>query len=519
VARSKQWVREALLLRYPLLCSPFEESIGGQRASSVDARTPKNELLFLAQRAKSHDMATLSTKAALYAVAVAFGAAILFQRVALVKAFALALSLITAGLLLPLCLAFYVKQPPRAHQYRRLAFTTPAGWASAETTYEWEHRQSFVSKRLHPSIPPKLNGSIDGLLDLIIQEFVHKWFQALTSPVVSNTFPQAVETIIRHCFSQVIDRALEVDWPTLLVSKLLPILTSHVQNYKTAGGFNSEDELDLILATKYAALTTAGKLHPAIDVASLNSKPSEEKWLRAKFDSILDLILPAHEKASKAVSVMAREIVANAVVLNVIDMLSDPDFLNSNIDTGLARLLREQDQVKQLRVALDNTSAVSMKRAQARAISATTTDKEFESFLRSIKHLGSLADARRLRNDIDLSLGRTRLSSPEGKLQVYIDRLSVARAKVDKRIKELGGDHAMVSAKLFNVTAHSLDAESICRTRSRATYFCQSDPFSACCFKLLDGIHGAKAPLSPARVLAPCTKLGRSIATVGSLGK
>ena len=87
------------------------------------------------------------------------------------------------------------------------------------------------------------------------------------------------------------------------------------------------DELDLFLASTYAT-----KLHPAVDVTGPNSRPAEEAWLAALVGRILPLIMPEREVDSLAVRIIAREIVASAVILPIIDLVSDPDFWNRMID-------------------------------------------------------------------------------------------------------------------------------------------------------------------------------------------
>ena len=176
-----------------------------------------------------------------------------------------------------------------------LAFTGRAAWARTQTKHAWACAPSTESKQsLHPSVSPSLTVSIDALFDLIMRHFVLKWYRPLTSHQASNAFPAAVEKLIRHALAQALQRVDKVDWPTLIVQKILPKVTRHLELFKAAGGRVSGEEMDLLVASKYAALLKAdgqrGALHEAVNVASLESRPAEEKWLRPRVESILRLL-------------------------------------------------------------------------------------------------------------------------------------------------------------------------------------------------------------------------------------
>jgi sorting nexin-25 len=106
------------------------------------------------------------------------------------------------------------------------------------------------------------------------------------------------------------------------------------------------EELDLLLAGRYSAGMDAGKLHPAIDNLSTTfTKQTEEMHLRQLIDAALPFILPEKEGRSAALKLVAREIVACAVLYPVMEMVSDPDFWNKAIDqvVSLTLILPELD--------------------------------------------------------------------------------------------------------------------------------------------------------------------------------
>jgi sorting nexin-25 len=183
----------------------------------------------------------------------------------------------------------------------RLHFSTPAAWARTLTQYEWAESNALHGEKqiLHPSFDKATNAAVDELLDLLIKNFVLSWYLPLISQQVSRTFPAAVEHIIRQCLAALLQRADKLDWPNLMVARILPKITTHIQNFKEAGGLGVADsDMDLALAARYASLLPGGKLHEAVNVNSLTTRPTEEKWLRGKVGGILQLIMPRSSAAS-----------------------------------------------------------------------------------------------------------------------------------------------------------------------------------------------------------------------------
>lgn len=182
----------------------------------------------------------------------------------------------------------------------RLAFATAAAWERTQTQHDWASASAEkpAKQELHPNLDQEATSAIDQVLSLIIQHFVLAWYIPLFGQYAPRAFPAAVESIIRFCFAGIIKRAERLDWPTLLVSQILPKVTLHLQTFKAAGGIAVADsELDLALASKYSALlplSAGGKngLHEAVNVSSLNSRPSEEKWLRPRVVALLRLLMP-----------------------------------------------------------------------------------------------------------------------------------------------------------------------------------------------------------------------------------
>ena len=177
-------------------------------------------------------------------------------------------------------------------------FATPAAWT--QNKYKDTSREQGQS--LHPQIDAQVEHALENLLKLILQNHVHDWLDRLTSPQRLSTFPSHLENLIQSILVSLINKSQGIDWTKVFVNRIVPILTKHVEHFKqveinlkirTAPNVESFINFDEILvANKFATLEKTG-LHQAVNVASVDSRLSEEAYLREMSSKILPLILPS----------------------------------------------------------------------------------------------------------------------------------------------------------------------------------------------------------------------------------
>ena len=180
---------------------------------------------------------------------------------------------------------------------------------------------------------------------MIVRDFVLTWYKEISS---SPSFPVAVSSVLHDSLSTLLDRAAGIDLSALIVKRILPKVTEHIELFRQsevalrgAGlerRLTQSEELDILLASKYASGRENGKLHPAIENLSTSfTRQTEELHLRNLIDKALPHILPEKEGQSKALKIVVREIVACAVLYPVMEMVSDPDTWNKAIDQVVSR--------------------------------------------------------------------------------------------------------------------------------------------------------------------------------------
>ncbi|BGP30845.1 tRNA (guanine-N(7)-)-methyltransferase (tRNA(m7G46)-methyltransferase) [Rhodotorula toruloides] len=379
-------------------------------------------------------------------------------------------------------------RPGRRRGPPPLHFTSPAAWDMTQTKAKWE-ATATANRLSFPGAPPFLSAAIDSLLHLILRDFVEKWYSAVSD---SPVFPNAVDATIRESLLAISSRVGKVDWSDVLVGRILPLLTTHFERFGIAekavhgrgarAGTPDSDEFDLFVASRYAQESKENRLHTAVDVASPNSRPAEEAWLRSTFEAILPLVLPEREVDSPAVRIMVREIVACAVIFPIIEMLSDPDFANRLIDDKAGAAIRDQKMVNEFREALNkqeaalmaaptrtlSSAASSPPKRRTEVVTVRTGSRQFDAWLKSIGRCASLQEARRLKSDVSGQIRRAKILTDGKELDDvvdgvkvadwidFIERLYTAKRKIDKRIDKLGGNQGLARAPsiLGNLNSH-----------------------------------------------------------------
>ena len=221
---------------------------------------------------------------------------------------------------------------------RPLAFSTPAAWQAVLTRSQWSHKAPQSLTPLYPAAPV-VSAAINDILIMIVRDFVLVWYKDIST---SPSFPTAVSSTLHSSMDRLLAKFMTLDLPALVVKRILPKVTSHIEQFRQsemalrgAGlerKLTQSEELDLLLASRYAA-RGGGKLHPAVEnLSSTFTKQSEESHLRELVEKALPFILPEKEANSRAVRIVVREIASCSVLLPIMEMMSDPDFWNRMID-------------------------------------------------------------------------------------------------------------------------------------------------------------------------------------------
>lgn len=333
--------------------------------------------------------------------------------------------------------------PPRTARPHGPKFLGREAWATEVTALR--KRQTYQRRPLYAA-SPKISNALDDLLNLITRDFIWSWYSKISeNPVFRNE----VDKAIRCALENVRDRLFEVDLPEVLTTRLVPILTAHFRDFNEAEravrgrklnrSVTESEELDLAIASKYKD----GRLHPAASLSYSDLKLTQQDYLRQTTSKILPHVLPDNILNSRAVQTLIREIIACAVLSPILQLLSDPDTWNQLMENAGRSMLQDRSTVRKLRAALDEhapSAPKSGKPVSFPRLAPGDSERRFERFVRTIRKVNNLSDARRFRSEVTSQLKKD--SQQHSQDAVYLRRLDMCKRLLDQRVQLLaaGGD-------------------------------------------------------------------------------
>ncbi|EGX95690.1 intermediate filament protein (Mdm1), putative [Cordyceps militaris CM01] len=357
------------------------------------------------------------------------------------------------------------KPPDRRPRPRAALFLGPQRWR--DDVAALRKRQAYERPSL--GLPSqRVAMAVDNILNMILRDFVKVWYDNI-SP--NPEFPDEIDRAVRMAMISLLDCLRDKDLVDLVISRVFPILTAHFRDFyeaersirgkKLNKSVTESEELDLAIAAKY----NNGRLHPAASLSFPDTKMVQQDYLRGLMTRILPKVMPRHMLSSRAVSIIAKEVVSCAVLSPVMQLLSEPDTWNQIMENMGRSMLQDRSTVRRLRAALDQHASPTprtLKASAAPRISSGDSERKFEKFIRAIRKVNNLSDARRFRNEVASQLKRD--SVEDNSDQVYLRRLEMGKRLLDQRVAHLaaGGERAShMSASNLPRTVRSSSASRL----------------------------------------------------------
>ncbi|KAI9847744.1 MAG: Intermediate filament protein [Thelocarpon superellum] len=319
-----------------------------------------------------------------------------------------------------------------------VAVVTPETWKIEITSLR--ERSIYDRASLYPS-SFAISDGLDELIDLILRNFVSTWYSHISR---TPSFTNQVDKTVRIALSRLQERLTGVDGVELTVSRLVPIINTHLkESYdaeKAVRGLDlnravtESDELDLAIASRYHG----GKLHPAATLSFSDPKMVQQEYLKGIVGRLLPDLLPRDQLQSRVFEVLVREILACVVLFPLMQILSDPDTWNQLMEAYGRSMLQDRKTVRKLRAALDEHASPSPKSKRAMAfpkLAPHDNERQFEKFIRAIRQCSNLSDARRFRSEVSSQLKKG--SRVEGQDPIYLRRLETGKRLLDQKVLSL----------------------------------------------------------------------------------
>ncbi|MCJ1287121.1 Intermediate filament protein [Xylographa opegraphella] len=311
----------------------------------------------------------------------------------------------------------------------------------------WEAETAWLATKAgykrKPLFPSSfvVSDSLDGLLEWVIRDFVTSWYGNITR---RPNFPNEIDDALRVVLLGIKSRLEAHDMVEVMVSRFVPIVTSHLKDFydaehavrgkKLNRNVTESEELDLAIAAKYKD----GKLHPAASLAFSDTKMAQQEYMRKLVVRLMPEVLSESMIRSRAVSVLIKEVVSCGVLTPVMQILSDPDTWNQSMEAYGRTMLQDRKTVQKLRAALDEHASPAPKISKVHSfpkLSPYDDERRFERFIRAMRQCNNLSDARRFRSEVASQLKRE--SMLPGQDHIYLRRLETGKRILDQRVAKL----------------------------------------------------------------------------------
>ena len=183
---------------------------------------------------------------------------------------------------------------------------------------------------------------LNQIIGYIFRDYVYAWHFNLTH---SPAFPSDAEESLHIVVANLALKIREVDLIPFLTTRLVDDVASHVRLFKKARAAlkNVEDQAALGENFKSADLESLffdaevsmeGTVTCRDQVAS--SQQDELLYLQNVAETLLFLLLPEYDFNAIPVRTLLREILVNMVLKPLLELISDPDFLNQSLVYAVA---------------------------------------------------------------------------------------------------------------------------------------------------------------------------------------
>lgn len=341
-------------------------------------------------------------------------------------------------------------------------------------TEEWVHQVELLESSSKVRInlnESEYSDNVNQLIDLIIRDFVSSWFSSISQ---DKTFPNEVKSELNLIILNLEKRLKELNTPKLIVLKVLPIITKHFQNYLKAKDIVLDDlkknnatassiglsELNFKIVKEYEDIDGINHL---IELRADDMDLGISNYSRDRFTKILPYLIPNDELNSESVETLVKELLSQVVFLPLLRLLSDPNFWNGIIIKFATIILKDRDQVRELKKVIDKQTSKSMNyksesnilqnkiSTKGRRINPQMKPQEFQKYLKNIESIDNVNQLKQLRYFIALQINRTQnLNSTSDRFLKYCQRLDIAKETIESRILQVSAETHPIDAQKRN---------------------------------------------------------------------
>ncbi|KAJ2488462.1 hypothetical protein IWW37_004776 [Coemansia sp. RSA 2050] len=188
-------------------------------------------------------------------------------------------------------------------------------------------------RRAYVTTSAKVNQAVSRLVSLIMRDFVKEWYEKVTD---DQEFLGEVSAQLMLVINELEKRCRQVDWVQFILFEVPDILHLHVKD---------SHQCMARLGTVYVGRETSIEaIFQSVQphVALVMAADSELAYLRRLSSELLQVFMPPEAQNDTVVHHLLREILACAVLRNVVDAVADPNTLNEGIIRAVGKYSKRE---------------------------------------------------------------------------------------------------------------------------------------------------------------------------------
>ncbi|XP_059091877.1 sorting nexin-13-like [Tigriopus californicus] len=179
----------------------------------------------------------------------------------------------------------------------------------------------------------KLDEELDDILNYVFRDYVYSWLFSISH---SDEFVLQVRDTLHVVLTSLSERVRAVDWMPFLTTRLVDDVATHVRLFKRArtNYRTKKDVADNGKITDLESLFFDAEVSMERDVCRdlvCTIHQEEITYLQDVSELLLFLLLPQADFRAGPLRTVVRELLVNVILRPILDVVSDPDWINQNI--------------------------------------------------------------------------------------------------------------------------------------------------------------------------------------------
>lgn len=190
-------------------------------------------------------------------------------------------------------------------------------------------RPKFKADR-HMTGSSTIDEVLHEILEYMYRDYIHIWYRRISE---EEEFKHHIRVLLQRVIIALSERAKQVEFGPYLTTRLVDDFASHIRLYRRALNKVKEHQQDeskppTDLETEFFDLETEMENNMCRDQVCM-SEEHEKQYLRDLTEVLMFLLLPPEDFHNKPFRYITREVLVNGIFLPSLNMVSDPDYINS----------------------------------------------------------------------------------------------------------------------------------------------------------------------------------------------